>query len=279
MLHAMFEYSAAKCQFGILMQHVNFESLMQHAVFDYLTSHIIPQASFVTGFALQLALHCNLFLPEWSSPGCPRSPQQWLSISPHLASFPSLSEFCVLQSLQLTISTVSCHNWLLSIMCFVSSLMLWCSGEAAVVAQSLALLATDSVSFLVALSASQLHSSPTMFNPPSTPEPTSHPLLRNPADMDIVTLPNKILGKQHQCTQYLGMLHATIRGMMMCLLLHASSVRSASLIHNKGPQFAAICNVMLCCTELGIAFTKGINGIVQMLAHQRYSTYGAQRSL
>ena len=65
------------------------------------------------------------------------------------------------------------------------------------VAQSLALLATDSVTFLMALGASQLHSSPTMFNPPSTPEPTSHPLLRNPADMDVVTLPNKILGEQN----------------------------------------------------------------------------------
>ena len=74
------------------------------------------------------------------------------------------------------------------------------AGEAMVVAQSLALLATDSVSFLMALGASQLHSSPTMFNPPLTPEPTPHPLLRDPTEVDIVTLPSKILGEQTQFT-------------------------------------------------------------------------------
>lgn len=69
------------------------------------------------------------------------------------------------------------------------------SGEGMVVSQSLGLLITDSVSFLMALSASQLHSSPTMFNPPSTPQRTPHPLLKSELDMNMSSLAQKVVGK------------------------------------------------------------------------------------
>ena len=64
-----------------------------------------------------------------------------------------------------------------------------------VVSQSLSLLMTDSVSFLMALSASKLHSSPTMFNPPSTPQPTPHPLVQAELDRDVASLAQKVVGK------------------------------------------------------------------------------------
>lgn len=64
-----------------------------------------------------------------------------------------------------------------------------------VVSQSLSLLITDSISFVTALSASQLHSSPTMFNPPSTPQRTPHPLLRAELDMDKSSLAQKVVGR------------------------------------------------------------------------------------
>ena len=69
------------------------------------------------------------------------------------------------------------------------------SGESMVVSQSLGLLITDSISFVTALSASQLHSSPTMFNPPSTPQRTPHPLLRAELDMEKSSLAQKVVGR------------------------------------------------------------------------------------
>ena len=64
-----------------------------------------------------------------------------------------------------------------------------------VVSQGLGLLITDSASFLMALSASQLHSSPTMFNPPSTPQRTPHPLLKTELDMNMSSLAQKVVGR------------------------------------------------------------------------------------
>ena len=72
--------------------------------------------------------------------------------------------------------------------------MCLCPGEAMVVAQSLAFLATDSASLLMALTASQLHSSPSLFNPPSSPDKPPHPLLTTHMDTATATMPNRGAG-------------------------------------------------------------------------------------
>lgn len=84
------------------------------------------------------------------------------------------------------------------------------SGEGMVVSQSLGLLITDSISFLTALSASQLHSSPTMFNPPSTPQRTPHPLLRAELDVNMSSLAQKVVGRSLN-TSILGNANNTTR--------------------------------------------------------------------
>ena len=88
------------------------------------------------------------------------------------------------------------QRWLLLSSSFAAfSITVHISGEGMVVSQSLGLLITDSISFLMALSASQLHSSPTMFNPPSTPQRTPHPLLRAELDMNMSSLAQKVVGR------------------------------------------------------------------------------------
>ncbi len=67
-------------------------------------------------------------------------------------------------------------------------------GEAMVVVQSLAFLATDSGSLLMALTASHLHSSPSLFNPPSSPDKSPHPLLTAQMDTVSATMPNRGAG-------------------------------------------------------------------------------------
>ncbi len=67
-------------------------------------------------------------------------------------------------------------------------------GEAMVVAQSLAFLATDSSSLLMALTASHLNSSPSLFNPPSSPDKSPHPLLTAQMDTVSATMPNRGAG-------------------------------------------------------------------------------------
>lgn len=64
-----------------------------------------------------------------------------------------------------------------------------------VVAQSLAFLATDSASLLMALTASHLHSSPSLFNPPSSPARSPHPLLMAELDIASATKTNKAAGE------------------------------------------------------------------------------------
>lgn len=53
-----------------------------------------------------------------------------------------------------------------------------------VVAQSLALLLVDTAMLLAALTAAQLHNSPSLFNPPATPDREPHPLLRAQTDQE-----------------------------------------------------------------------------------------------
>ena len=67
-----------------------------------------------------------------------------------------------------------------------------------VVAQSLAFLATDSTALLTALAASNLHSSPSLFNPPSSPDRSPHPLLRAQQEVETATMPLKSMG-EHAC--------------------------------------------------------------------------------
>ena len=89
------------------------------------------------------------------------------------------------------------------------------AGEGMVVSQSLGLLITDSISFLTALSASQLHSSPTMFNPPSTPQRTPHPLLRAELDVNTSSLAQRVAG-QFVHTSVLCSVSNTISLRMKC---------------------------------------------------------------
>lgn len=62
-----------------------------------------------------------------------------------------------------------------------------------VIAQSLALLATDTAMLTLALMASHVHNSPSLFNPPTSPDRQPHPLVRAQMETELASMPNRYL--------------------------------------------------------------------------------------
>ena len=61
-----------------------------------------------------------------------------------------------------------------------------------VIAQSLVLLATDTAMLVLALMASHVHNSPSLFNSPASPDRQPHPLVSQ-METELASMPNRYL--------------------------------------------------------------------------------------
>ncbi|KAL0035579.1 hypothetical protein WJX79_000184 [Trebouxia sp. C0005] len=141
-------------------------------------------------------------------------------------------------------------------------------GEAMVVAQSLAFLATDSASLLMALTASSLHSSPSLFNPPSSPDKPPHPLLTAQMDTVTATMPNRGAGGLNSSR--------SIRNMILDSIYETQNFGKGWWGYNIMPRAPAAVFVELLVTislVLALVLTPLTQRVVQKLWRQRKVTW------